>query len=93
MRILNEITIEEFKRKHPNSRKLLNNWVDIIKSSKWNNLPELRATFPTADYVAPYIVFNLGGNNFRLITVVVFSQKELTIVKIMTHAEYDRWKP
>jgi mRNA interferase HigB len=93
MRILNQLLIEEFKRKHPSLRKVLDNWVDIVKSCQWRHVPELKATFPSADYVAPYIVFNLAGNNFRLVAVVVFSKGEMTIVKIMTHSEYDRWKP
>ena len=93
MRLLNQILIEEFKRKHPRSRKPLDNWTDIIESGTWDNIPDLKSTFPSADYAAPYVVFNLAGNKFRLIAIVVFSQGELTIVKIMTHAEYDRWTP
>ncbi len=93
MRILNELLVEKFKRKHPNSRKPLDNWMDIVRSSTWNNLVELQSTFPSADYVAPYIVFNVAGNNFRLVAVAVFSQGELAVVRIMTHKEYDRWKP
>ena len=93
MHIVNRLLIEEFKRKHPNSRKALDSWTDIVQSCEWRHLPELKATFPTADYVAPYIVFNLAGNNFRAVAIVVFSKGELTVVKIMTHSEYDRWKP
>jgi mRNA interferase HigB len=93
MRILNELLIEKFKRRYSNSRKPLDNWVDIIRSSTWDSLVDLKATFPSADYVAPYIVFNVEGNNFRLVAIAVFSQGELTVVRIMTHSEYDRWKP
>jgi mRNA interferase HigB len=93
MLILNQTLIEEFKKKHPAARSPLGNWSDIVAACTWSNLIDLKATFPSADYVAPYTVFNLGGNNFRLIATVMFSEETLAIVRIMTHAEYNRWKP
>ncbi len=48
----------------------------------------------TADYVKPYTIFNIGGNNFRLIAEISYLEKTIIIDSIFTHAEYDKemWK-
>jgi mRNA interferase HigB len=46
--------------------------------------------FPSADYVRPYTVFNIGGNNCRLIAAISCFEKTIIIDSILTHAEYDK---
>ena len=60
----------------------------------WRNLAELKRTFSTADQVARLTVFNVGGNNYRLIARVEFERQEVYIRAVLTHAEYDKgsWK-
>ena len=55
----------------------------------------MKQTFNTADFVAPYIAFDIGGNNYRLIAEINFSRRVLFIRGIMTHKEYVKgaWKP
>jgi mRNA interferase HigB len=57
-------------------------------------LVELRQTFPPADKVGNFTVFNIGGNNYRLITLVDYEYQKVFIRHILTHAEYDKddWK-
>jgi len=51
----------------------------------------MKADFPDADYVTnSRYVFNLKGNNYRLIVVVVFFAGELNIRFAGTHSEYDK---
>lgn len=85
--------ILSFQEKHPRSRVSLDEWLGVIKKANWHNLIELRSTFNSADYVKGYTIFNIGGNNFRVIAIVNFKKSLVSVAKVMTHAEYDRWKP
>jgi mRNA interferase HigB len=55
---------------------------------------ELKNWFNSADVVSPYTVFDISGNNYRLIAVVVYKAQACTITEILTHKEYDKggWK-
>ena len=54
----------------------------------------MKQSFNTADFVAPYLVFDIGGNKCRLIAEINFSRSVLFIRGIMTHREYMKgaWK-
>ncbi len=94
MRILNRELIGKFAKKHANARQPLNNWVDVVSSLSWANHAELKATFSTADLVSDQgCVFNVGGNNYRLLAAVSFSIGIVAVKWVKTHAEYDNWKP
>lgn len=55
---------------------------------------ELRQIFPSADFVSNFTIFNVGGNNYRLITYVDYEYKIVFVRAVLTHAEYDKdnWK-
>jgi mRNA interferase HigB len=55
---------------------------------------ELRAIFPGADKVGDLIVFNIGGNKYRLIASIHFNRGKVYIRRMLTHTEYDKggWK-
>ncbi len=67
-------------------------WYRIASKASWRSLEEVRQVFPSADGVGKYTVFNIKGNNYRLITVI-FYPKTVFIRDVLTHAEYDkgRW--
>lgn len=60
----------------------------------WNSWNDLHADFPTASLVGNCVVFNIGGNKFRLATRVLYPSQKVFVLKVMTHAEYDhdKWK-
>jgi mRNA interferase HigB len=63
--------------------------------SDFDHFEDLRATFPNADRVDNLIVFNIGGNKYRLIASVHFNRGTVYIRHVLTHQEYARgaWKP
>ena len=71
-----------------------------LRGMGWLNGPsrkkvsDVRSTFPSADQVGKYTVFNIGGNKYRLITVIHFNQGKIYVRHIMTHKDYARgsWK-
>jgi len=93
VKLLGKQRIAEFQRKHPASRAALNNWVDIVESVIWKTHADLKSTFPSADYVKPYYVFNIAGNNWRIIAIVTFFAETVIVEHVITHKEYDKWKP
>lgn len=64
------------------------------KSVAWRSFHDVRATFASASLVGNCVVFNVGGNKFRLITRVLYPSQKVFILKVMTHREYDEhdWK-
>jgi mRNA interferase HigB len=93
MELRGELLIDEFIEQYPRSKSPLTKWVKEVKEAHWKNFPELRKTYPSADYIAPYVIFNIGGNKFRMVAVVVFSAERVIVNRVMTHEQYNRWKP
>ena len=64
------------------------------KSVAWQNWSNVRASFGNADLVGNCVVFNIGGNKYRLITRILYPSQKVFILKVMTHKEYDedKWK-
>jgi mRNA interferase HigB len=91
MIIANKELLDDFVQLHANAVKPLNKWVADVKAAHWNSHQDLKRQFPTADYVKNgRYVFNIGGNNFRLVAVVIFVGGVMNIRFVGTHAEYDK---
>lgn len=77
----------------------IGSWIRIVKAARWLNFQELRASFPDADEVDGFVVFNIRHNRFRLIAAVHYVKVidgelkpgHVYIGSFMTHKEYDRW--
>ncbi|MBC8000204.1 MAG: type II toxin-antitoxin system HigB family toxin [Leptolyngbya sp.] len=92
MEIINETELHSFAKKHSNARKALANWFDITSAAAWKSFAEVRETFRSADYVKQQVVFDIGGNNIRLISSIDCAAQRVYVLEVMTHADYDRWK-
>lgn len=94
MRLLGKSILEEFKRKHAQSRRPLDSWVKVIEATNFGNFVELRKTFPSADQVEGKTVFNVGGNKYRCIVIITYSVGQVIITHVLTHEEYNAggWK-
>jgi len=91
MKIRNKELLDKYIDRHSNARSALQHWIDFVEEAKWKSPSELKADFPSADYVGKErYVFNIQGNNHRLVTVVVFIEGYLKILFVGTHAEYDK---
>ena len=80
----------EFARTHPDSRAPLNFWFVIVRKTDYVSFAALRITFPSADQVGQFTVFNIGGNKSRLIAAIHYNRQKVYIRHVLTHAEYDR---
>jgi len=66
----------------------LDRWYRVARQGTWAKFADVRQSFNTADFVAPFVVFDIGGNKYRLIAEINFGRKVLLIRGIMTHREY-----
>jgi len=84
--------IARFSRKYADSRKVLQRFLSIAREAEWPHFPAVKRTFGTADYAPSTgtVIFDLGGNKYRLIARVDFAEKAMFIERIMTHEQYDR---
>jgi mRNA interferase HigB len=94
MHIITHSRLKTFWQKHPNAKPRLQGWYIRTRYAHWTNFVELRQIFPSADQVGKFTVFNIGGNNYRLITFIDYEYHKVFIRHVLTHAEYDReeWK-
>ncbi|MGH9903397.1 MAG: type II toxin-antitoxin system HigB family toxin [Pyrinomonadaceae bacterium] len=86
--------IRQFVTLHPDSESALTAWYKIARKARWRNLAEVRRVYPHADTVGRYTVFNIRGNNYRLVAEINYQYQQILIRKILTHEEYDegKWK-
>ena len=80
---------------HPDSDVSLNEWVNNVKVSNWQKPDDIKKTFATGDLLgnnSSRIIFNIGGNKYRLIVKYYFGEKQvhLFICWIGTHAAYTK---
>jgi len=99
MELVNVTAIERFARKHRDAARWLANWADIAHAAGWQNLQQVRRQFPSADGVplksrVVVTVFNIKGNEYRLLAVIHYSVQRIVILDVLTHEEYQRgrWK-
>jgi mRNA interferase HigB len=94
MHIISRKILRAFWEQYPDSQTALTRWFKIVQKTEFNSFTDLRATFPSADLVGDLIVFNIGGNKYRLIASIHFNRSKIYIRHILTHSEYNKgdWK-
>ena len=94
MHIISRKTLRASWEQYPDSQTALTRWFKIVQKTEFTSFADLRATFPSADLVGDLIVFNIGGNKYRLIASIHFNRSKIYIHHVLTHQEYDRgdWK-
>jgi len=93
MKIADKTVLDNFMDKHADTRNPINKWIDIVENNNFNNHNELKSIFPYADYVGNgRYVFNIKGNKYRFVVLVVFIAGFMQIRFCGTHAQYDKIK-
>lgn len=66
-------------------------WVSVVKAADWSKPTDIKEIFRSADILADdRVVFNIGGNKYRLVVAVHYRGKRIYIRFVGTHVEYDR---
>jgi mRNA interferase HigB len=92
--IISTSRLKTYSADYPNAQSSLQTWLKLVSKANWQNLAETRKTFPSADSVKNFTVFNIAGNRYRLITYIDYESKKIFIRDFLTHADYDKdkWK-
>jgi mRNA interferase HigB len=93
MRIVTFRKIQEYSDLHPDSDTPLRNWYKNTKESEWSCFSDIKETFGGVDSVGNNrFVFNIKGNDYRLVAIVIFASKKVYIRFTGTHNEYNKIK-
>lgn len=92
MRVVNTKLLDDFMAEHARSRAALRAWLAEAKDATWSTPADVKERYPSASLLSENrVVFNIAGNTFRLLCRVAYQSCVVMILKIGTHAEYDKW--
>ena len=94
MHVISRKKLKEAAARHGDLEGPLDAWFRIAKRARWRSMADVRGTFSSADAVEKWTVFNLKGNQYRLIVEINYLFGRIYVRHVLTHAEYDRggWK-
>jgi len=99
MRLIGQDVLSKAIRRHADARKWLQAWIATVEDAAWESLDDIRADYPSADGVklksrVVVTVFNVKGNEYRLLTNVNYDNQVVLVLELLSHADYDkdRWK-
>jgi mRNA interferase HigB len=98
MRVISKARLRQFWEQpgHDDAEGPLRAWYTHVdsKAVSGRSWADVRAGFASASIVGNCVVFNIGGNKYRLVTRVLYPSQKVFILRMMTHEEYDddKWK-
>lgn len=91
MHIITRTRLTEFGRKHADAAGPLREWVRVMRRKQYRQHLEVRKDFPLVDFVGSRtVVFNIGGNKYRLVVHMRYDLGRIYVRHVVTHAEYTR---
>lgn len=93
MRIISKKVPLDFYTQYPDSKISLENWYRVVKKAQWTCFSDVKGKFNTVDNVGnKRYVFNIKGNDYRLVAIIQFTTKAVLIRFVGTHNQYDKIK-
>ena len=95
MQVIARRTLKEFWGRHPQAEGPIRAWLAVAGTAAWANPTEIKRQFGSAvDFIGDNrVIFDLGGNKYRLIVHVSYNFGRILVKFIGTHAEYNRINP
>lgn len=91
MKVIAVSTLREFWDKHPDAEQPIKSWFDETSKASWNQPADIKALYGSASILRNRrVVFNIKGNDYRLVAAIAYKLGIVYIKFIGTHAEYDR---
>jgi mRNA interferase HigB len=85
------LKLDEFKKKHADVRGPLDAWTAEAKAAQWKSHQCIKDRYRSADFLPDNkVIFDIKGNNYRLLIKVNFERGIVVVEWIGTHAEYDK---
>jgi len=91
VRIISRKTLREFWDRHPEAQQALQAWYHDTKRAVWKTPADIKSVYRNASFVANNrVVFNIKGNDYRLVTAMQYQYRIVYIRFVGTHTEYDK---
>jgi len=91
MVIISKTILNDFFKEHPDSETALTKWYNETKAADWKDFSDLKRTFNTTDAAGnDRYIFDIKGNQYRLVALIIFGIRTVFILFIGTHKEYDK---
>lgn len=94
--VIGRLKLQEFWEQDKKAKKPLERWLQIAKDAEWRNFAQIKQPFSRVDLVREsnrkFVVFDISGNKYRLVTTVNYQGQIVIIEIVLTHAEYDKGK-
>ena len=93
MRVVSQKMLIDYFEAHPQAKTALSEWFEKTREANWRSFADVKKSFNSVDNVGnKRYVFNIKGNDFRLVVLIVFTPKTVYIRFVGTHAEYEKIK-
>jgi mRNA interferase HigB len=92
MRTISEKKMRGFWQVYPEAENSMREWVKTVRQADWNNFSDVRKTFNHSDIYGGCAIFDVGGNNHRIIGKIAYEFRIVYIRFVLTHREYDQKK-
>lgn len=93
MKVVGREKLTKFMKKHAAAKSPVSAWLAEVCSAQWSGPQDIKDRFASASFLADNrVIFNIGGNKFRLAIIVYYVGGTVLIDRIGTHAEYNQWK-
>ena len=94
MHIISKRPLREFWARIPEAEQPLKEWWSNVSKAIWANPADVKSTYNTVDIYKACVIFDIGGNKYRLIAKIEFAIQTVFVKHVLTHKEYDRgnWK-
>jgi mRNA interferase HigB len=94
MQVVARRTLKQFWEMHPQAEVPLRSWYAVVTKAEWQTTADIKAQFRSADFIGDNrVIFDIGGNNYRLVAHVSYRFKRVLVKFVGTHAEYDKIDP
>lgn len=91
MVVISKAVLKVFAEKYPDCSSALEKWYEEVKRADWRNFADVKATFNSVDAVGnDRYVFDIKGNHYRIIALIIFKVRTVFILFIGTHIMYDK---
>lgn len=90
MRVISRKWLNELARRHPDAKPGLDAWFHEAEDADWANPAQLREQYATASILKSRVVFNVGGNKYRLVVRINYAYRVVYVRFAGTHSEYDQ---
>jgi len=91
VRVIALATLRLFWIRHPNAEQPLRAWLDEARQARWKSPQDVKSRYASASFIGRNrVVFNIKGNDYRLVVAVAYRFQAVYIKFVGSHADYDR---